>query len=140
MHPTNCYSQTRPLIDHGNQSLWTSSRTCQNQKDMNHTGGHRSADQNEPFHTMLKGPGCTAGRDSLHQGDGKAARITTRYHHRKGDTIHLRPMEGHNVETRNRTKTQHGFPSTNRRRDRTDQCHIGTIPTSIHQLSAGRLV
>jgi len=37
-------------------------------------------------------------------------------------------------------KTQHGFPSTNRRTDRTNQCHIGTIPTSIDQLSTGRLV
>ena len=58
----------------------------------------------------------------------------------RGDTMHLRPMEGNNGQTRNRTKNQHGFPSTNRRTDRTDQCHIGTIPTSIHQLSRGRLV
>jgi len=34
MHPTDCYSQTRPLIEHGNQSLWTSLWTCRNQKDM----------------------------------------------------------------------------------------------------------
>ena len=48
------------------------------------TGGHRSADQNEPFHTMLKGPGRTAIRQSLHEGDNQATRPTTGYHHRQG--------------------------------------------------------
>jgi len=105
-----------------------------------HTGGHRSADQNEPFHTMFKEPGRTAVRQSLHEGDSQATQTTTRYHHRQGNTIHLRPMERNHGEIRNRTKTQHGFPSTNRQTDRTDQCHIGTIPTRIHQLSTGRLV
>jgi len=89
---------------------------------------------------MLQGPGRTAVRQSLHEGDSQATRTTTRYHHRQGDTIHLRPMERNHGEIRNRTKTQHGFPSTNRPTDRTNQCHIGTIPTSIHQLPTGRLV
>jgi len=89
---------------------------------------------------MLKGTRRTTVRKSLHEGDSQATRTTTRYHHRQGDTIHLRPMERNYGEIRNRTRTQHGFPSTNRRTDRTDQCQIGTIATSIHQLSTGRLV
>jgi len=89
---------------------------------------------------MLKGPGHTAVRQSLHEGGSQATRTTTRYHHRQGDTIHLRPMEGNYGEIRNRMKTQHGIPPTNRRRDREDQCHIGTISTGIHQLPTGRLV
>jgi len=98
------------------------------------------ADQNEPFYTMLKGTGRTAVRQSLHEGDSQATRTTTRYHHRPGDTIHLRPMKGNYGEIRNRTKTQHGIPPTNRRTDRKDQCHIGTISTGIHQLLTGRWV
>jgi len=105
-----------------------------------HAGGHRSADQNEPFHSMFEGPGRAAVRPSLHEGDSQATRTTTRYHIPQRDTIHLRPMEENYRKIRNRTKTQHGFPSTNRRRDRKEQCHIGTIPPSIYQLSTRRLV
>jgi len=76
----------------------------------------------------------------LHERDSQATWTTTRYHHRQGDTIHLRPMEGNYGEIRNRTKTQHGIPPTNRRTDRKDECHIGTISTGIHQLPTGRLV
>ena len=57
-----------------------------------------------------------------------------------GDTIHLRSMEGNYWEIRNRKKTQHGIPPTNRRTDRKDQCHTRTISTGIHQLPTGRLV
>jgi len=42
---------------------------------------------------MLKRPGRMAFHNSLHEGDSQATRTTTRYHHRQGDTIHLRPME-----------------------------------------------
>jgi len=49
-------------------------------------------------------------------------------------------MERNYGKIRNRTKTLYGFPSTNRWTDRTNQCHIGTIPTSIYQLSTRRLV
>ena len=105
-----------------------------------HTGGHRSANQNEPFHSMLEGPQRMAVRQSLHERDSQATRSTTWYHHRQGDTIHLRPMEGNYGEIKNRTKTQHGFPSTNRQTDRTDQCHIRTIPPSLYQLSTRQLV
>ena len=105
-----------------------------------HTGSDRSADQNEPFHSMLKRPGRTAVRQSLHEGDSHATRTTTWYHHRQGDAIYLWPMERNHGKIRNRAKTGHSFPSTNRRTNQTNQCHIGTIPTSIHQLSARRLV
>jgi len=89
---------------------------------------------------MLEGPRATAIRNPFHERDRQATQITTHYDPGQGDTIHLGTMEGNYGESRNRTKTQHGFPSTNRRTDRTDRCHIGTIPTSIPQLSTGRLV
>jgi len=89
---------------------------------------------------MLKGHGRTAIGQSLHEGDSQATRTTTGYHYRQGDTIHLRPMEGNYRKIRNRTKAQHGIPPTNRRTDRVDQCHTGTISTGIHQLPTGRLV
>jgi len=89
---------------------------------------------------MLKGPGRTAVRQSFHEGDSQTTWTTTRYHHRQGDTIHLRPMEGNYGEIRNRTKAQHGIPPTNRRTDPKDQCHIGTISKGIHQLPTRRLV
>jgi len=92
------------------------------------------------YHTMLKGPGRTAPRQSLHEGDSQATRTTTGYHHRQGDTIHLGPMEGNYRKIRNRMKAYHGIPPTNRPRDRKDQCHTGTISTGIHQLPTGRLV
>jgi len=57
-----------------------------------------------------------------------------------GDTIHLRSMEGNYWEIRNRKKTQHGIPPTNRQRERKEQCHIGTISMGIHQLPTGQLV
>jgi len=62
------------------------------------------------------------------------------HHHRQRDTIHLRRMEGNYGEIRNRTKNPHCFPPTDRRADRTDQCHNGTIPEGIHQLSTRLLV
>jgi len=89
---------------------------------------------------MIKGPGPRAVRKSVQEGDSQATRTTTRYYHPQGDTIHLRLMERNHREIRKRTKTQHGFPSTDRRTDGTNQCHIRTIPTSIHQLPIGRLV
>jgi len=70
---------------------------------------------------MLKRPGRMGVRQSLHERNSQARRTTTRYHHRQRDTIHLRPMEGNYGEIRNRTKTQHGIPPTNRRTDRKDQ-------------------
>jgi len=88
---------------------------------------------------MLEGPRRTAVRKSLHERDSQMTQITRRYHHRQGDTIHLRPIEGNYGEIRDRTKTQHGFPSTNRRTNQTDECHIGRVSTSRHQLSTGRL-
>jgi len=105
-----------------------------------HTSGHRSADQNEPFHSMLKGPGHTAVRQSLHEGDSQATQTTTRYHDRQGDAIHLSPIERNHGEIRNRTTTKHGVPPTNRRTEGTNQCHIRTIPPSLHQLSTRRLL
>jgi len=89
---------------------------------------------------MLKGPRRTAVRQSLHEGDSQATQTTTQYHHRQRNTIHLRPMERNYREIRNRMKTQHGVPSTNRRTDRTEQRHIGTRPPSIYHLSTRRLV
>jgi len=89
---------------------------------------------------MRKGPGRIAVRQSRQEGDSQTTRTTTGYHHRQGDTIHLRPMEGNYWEIRNRTKAQHGIPPTNRRTERKDQCHTGTISTGIHQLPTGRLV
>jgi len=89
---------------------------------------------------MLKGPGQRAVRQSLNERDTQATRTATQCHHRQGDTIHLRPMERNYREIRNRTKTQHSFPSTNRQKNQTDQCHIATIATGIHQLSTRRLV
>jgi len=103
-------------------------------------GGHRLADPNEPFQSMLKGPGRTAVRQPLHERDTPARRTATRYHQRQRETIHLRPMEGNQRKIRNRMKTQHGFLLTNGWTDRTDQCHNGTISTHIHQLSTARLV
>jgi len=89
---------------------------------------------------MLKRPGRTVVRQSLDEGDSQATRTTTRYHHRQGDAIYLRPMERNHGEIRNRTTTQHGVPPINRRTDGTNQCHIRTIPPSLHQLSTRRLV
>jgi len=89
---------------------------------------------------MLKGPGRTAIRQSLHEGDSQATWTTTGYHHRQADTIHLRPMEGNYQKIRNRIKAQHGIPPINRRTDRKDHCRTGTISTGIHQLPTGRLV
>jgi len=105
-----------------------------------HTGGHRSADQNEAFCSILEGPRCTAVRQTLHERDSQATRTTTRHHHRQGDTIHLRPIEGNHRAIRNWMETQHGFPSTNGWADQKDQCHIRTISAGRHQLSTGRLV
>jgi len=79
-------------------------------------------------------------RQFLHERDSPATLTATRYYNPQRDTIYLRPLEGNYGEIRNRTKTQYSFPSTNRRADRTDQCHIGTISKSIHQLSTRRLV
>jgi len=42
---------------------------------------------------MFKGPGRTAVRQPLDERDSQATWTPTRYHHRHGDTIHLRPME-----------------------------------------------
>jgi len=89
---------------------------------------------------MLKGPGRTAIRRSLHEGDSQTTWTTTGYHHRQGDTIHLRPMEGNYRKIMNRMKAQHGISPANRQTDRKDQCHTGTISTGIHQLPTGRLV
>jgi len=42
-----------------------------------HTDGHRSAKQNEPFHSMLEGPRCTAVRQSFHERNSQATGTTT---------------------------------------------------------------
>ena len=89
---------------------------------------------------MFKEPRHAAVRQPLHEIDNQATQTTTRDHHPQGDTIHLRPMERNYTKIRNRTKTQHSVPSTDRWTDRKDQRHIGTIPASIYQLSTRRLV
>jgi len=105
-----------------------------------HIGVHRSAHENESFHSMLEGPRGRAVCQSLHERDSQATRTTTRYHHRQGDTIDLRPMERNYGEIRNRTKGQHSLESTNRWTNWTNQCYIGIISTSIYQLLTRRLV
>jgi len=62
---------------------------------------------------MLEEPSRTIVRQSLHERNSHATRTTTRYHHRQWDTIHVRPLEGNHRRIRNRTETQHSFPSTN---------------------------
>src|ERR1700761_5997824 len=88
---------------------------------------------------MSKRSRRTAVCNTLHATRHTSTRYPKRYHHRQGEPVHLRVMEGNYTEFRNRETIKHSLPSANRQTNRENERDSRTILTLIHQLPTRQL-